>query len=266
MFVAVASSAELHCEYSFKVSSNLYECIGTVTTSTGDFMIESVTGNHIPGHNNDELSRVVIRNVSMGAMPKHFGVFFKNFRELAIANVANFPNFKRSDFDDFVGLVGFGASNLPMVTQIPRDTFWDMTQLTHLYLDSMTNMGLFNADMLINARSLQVFSARGPNKIMQINPGFFRNQMQTLQSVDFRGTNLKRIGFSVFQGLFALNSGRFVNAGCLDSTYVGDNVAQLLTNDIRMRCQDVPRMENRIMKNSPLDSSSSSSSSDSSEA
>lgn len=265
--VAAANAAQLQCAYYYKVIPDpMYECDGKITTTSSDYGIDGVTGDHVSGHGNDEITRIVIRNVSMTAMPKNFGKWFKSYNEFSLSHVGNFPNFQRGDFSDMTQLRGFFARNLPQVGQIPRDTFYDLTHLTHLYLEEMPNMGNFDGDMLINARSLTVFSAKGPNRITQINPGFFRNQGQSLQVVDFRDTKLVRVGFSVFQYLHKMKSASFMNGGCLDRFY-GRDVAEALTFDIRTRCQDIGDSQmwrdNNVMKKKIWASDSSSSSSES---
>lgn len=262
--MAVANAAQLQCDYQiaqYKSSpERLYVCEGTITTTPGDFTVGSVTGNHIPNYGNGDVVRITIRNVSVAAMPKNLGAWFKNFKEVAISHIVNIPNFQRGDFSEMTHLTGFYAKNLPKVGEVPRDAFWDLKDLTHLYLEKMVNMGNLHGDLLINARSLTVFSAKGPNRVTQINPGFFRSQGETLRIVDFRDTNLVKIGFSVFQNIQNMLDGRFLNAGCLNRYYVTD-VVKTLTTDIRAHCQDVTGGQNFIEK-----MQASSSSSDSSES
>lgn len=208
---------------------------------------------------NDEVTEIIFSNVSIEVLPENLNKFFRNYRELGIANIGNFPNFNRAMFGDFSYLTMFAAYNLPLVTNVPSDTFYDLTNIRRLFLDGLRNMRNLNADLLIQAKYLELFSARGPNQITQINAGFFRNQMTTLKTVDFRDTQLVRIGFSTFQNFRVLRDARFVNSGCLNRMYF-QNVATALTADIRSRCQDVTgHQDNEIRKNKQRSSSSSSS-------
>lgn len=230
-------------------------CTGQIRTSSSDFSVQSVTGDHIVGLGNDQVTEIVFSNVSMEVMPKNLFTWFKNFREFGIANIENFPNFYRGMFEEYTYLTYFYGYNLPLVTEIPKDAFWDMRNLTHFYLDGMRNMRNFDSDFLLYARNLEYFSARGPNQITQISPGFFRNQMRTLNTVDFRDTKLARIGFSVFENFGRLKDARFVNSGCLNRFYFED-VSTSLTADIRTRCVNFGN-NNEIYKNQPSSSSSS---------
>jgi hypothetical protein len=237
-----------------------YECKGQITTTKTDFNVDSVVGTHISGMANDQVTEVMIYNSSLEVLPRNLSRWFRNYNEFGLTNMMKLPSFSRQMFEDYFHLTYFFAYNLPMITEIPRDTFWGMERLTHLYLDSMTNLGNLDSDMLIKARGLQTFSAKGPNKINQINPGFFRNQKLSLRTVDFRNTNLVRISYNVFEGMRNMNEARFMNCGCLDSMYF-TQVPMMVSQDIRKRCQDVSG--NEIRKNVDSKTSSSSSSTES---
>lgn len=262
--VAATQSAELRCEYKLSpYQARDYQCSGQISTTTSDYVVDNVVGNHISGMGNDEVTEIIFSNVSMEVMPKNLNKFFRNYREFGIANIRNFPNFNREMFGDFTYLTMFFSYNLPMVTDIPRDAFWELTRLNRLHIDGMRNMKNLDGDLLVKATALEFFSARGPNQMTQINPGFFRNQMRTLKTVDFRNTQFMRIGYSVFQNFGALRDARFVNSGCLNRMYF-QNVASMLTADIRAHCQDVTREnDNEIRRNKQQWSSSSSTSSES---
>lgn len=257
----VANAAELRCQYGYHTFPQpYYECDGKITTMRSDFIVNTVSGNHITGKTNDEVSTVIIRNVSMEVMPRNLNTWFKNFREIAISSIPNFAGFKRSDLSDYTQLTTFYIGYLPMIRKFDRETFWDLRELTHLYIEEMISMGNLDKDLLMNARNLGHFSARGPNRITEIPAGFFRNQGSTLRIVDFRRTNLIRVSFTVFQNVEGLKLGRFYDAGCLDSLYDVD-VIRTLTQDIQTRCQDVTERRNDIAKKSQSSSSSSSDSS-----
>jgi hypothetical protein len=200
----------------------------------------------------------MLSNDTMPVLPKNLRKWFINYDQLSIANVGEFPNFRRDMFGEFTHLKHLYTYNLPMVNNIPRDAFWDMTMLTYLYFNGMPNLVNMDSDLLIKMPSLEFFSARGPNQITQINPGFFRNQMGSLKTVDFRDTNLMRISFNVFENFRVLRDARFVNAGCLNLMYV-NNVASKLTADIHAHCADVTSdNDNEIRKNQRSSSTSSS--------
>lgn len=253
----VHSSSQLVCEYQ-PVNSDLgfeYICAGNITTTRTDYLIDGVSGTHASGKGNDDVTSVVFIDMSMEVTPRNLNTFFKNFKSLSIVSIDKLPNFKRSDFYDFTELTYFCATFIDSVTQLPRDTFFDTAKLKYLLLDMLPNMENFNVDLLMNLRQLAVFSAKGPNKINQISPGFFRNQIETLTAVDFSGTNLVRIGYSVFVNIRALAVGRFYDSGCLNERY---SQQANLTAAIRAKCQDVIIQENGITKKLALSSSDSS--------
>lgn len=259
-----AHSVELHCEYKIKpYKRSDYYCEGEITTSTSDYIVDTVTGNHISGFGNDQVTKVTFANVSMEVLPKNLKTWFRNYHELEISNVLNFPNFKREMFEEFTHLTYFYFYNLPKITKIPSDAFYEMTQLIHLFIDRMPNLTNLNADLLLKAKYLKFFSARGPNKIDQLNRGFFRNQMTTLQTVDFRETKFVRISYDVLRNFAVLRDARFINSGCLNRSYF-INASTVITRDIRANCLDVdnPLQNNQIRKNGQTSSSSSSSSSE----
>lgn len=260
--LAVASAAQLRCEYRYESTGGKYECDGEITTLASDYFVDSVTGDHLDGKSNDEVDRIVLSDVSLEVMPRNLITWFRNYRELAMSGITNFPNFKRSDFSDLTHLTSFYARNLPLVKRIPRDTFWDLTRLTSLSLDGMTNLENLDADLLINTRSLVMFSVQGPNQVTEISPGFFRNQDGILRFVNFSGTNLRKIGYTVFENLNGLSLGRFTDSGCLNRDYETD-VARMLTADIRNNCENFVIRRNTILKKKPVPASSSSTSSSS---
>lgn len=258
LFVAAANSAQLVCEFVFNtIPEPEYQCSATIETTKTDYFVDGISGDHVAGKRNYDISTVVFKNKSIEVLPRNLNIWFRNFNQLSVINDDVIPNFQRADFYDFTRLRSFHAKNLPKVTDIPRDTFWDLTSLVNLFLDEMPNMTNLDSDLLKNAVALRVFSARGPNKIDQINPGFFRNQINSLEAVDFRDSRLLRIGFSVFVNLDTLHIARFENAGCLTKLY---NVSQIqnLTGDIRATCQDVTsRRQNNIIKQADSSSSES---------
>lgn len=240
-------SAELNCDFDIDIFQNrVYMCEGKITTTKGDNTVASVKGDHVSGMGNDQVNEVVIQDSSMEVLPKNLKTWFKNYDNFGISNIQNLPNFNRDTFEEFEHVIYFFAKNISSVTNIPRDTFWDMKDLVRLSLESMPNMNNLNADLLLQATRLEYFSARGPNKIDQINPGFFRNQRNYLRTVDFRQTNLIRVSYTVFRDLTILNEAYFINSGCLNRYYY-DRVPEILTADIRARCQNVSN--NRILKN-----------------
>lgn len=218
--------------------------------------MNSVSGVHIPGKSSVDVTTVILKNSSIFVLPKNLNTWFVNYKALTIIDSAVFPGFHRSDLVEFTRLTSLYVRNLPLVRRIPKDSFWDLDMLVDMFLEEMPLMDSLDGDLLINAKSLEVFSARGPNRITQINPGFFRNQARTLRIVDFRDTKLVRIGFTVFQDLVQLTAGRFHNAGCLNHLYDVD-ISSMLSADIRRRCQDVTAINNVISKVSSSSSDSS---------
>lgn len=264
-FVVLTKTAKLYCEYNREIQPKLrYECVGSIVATTpNDSLVENVTGKHLYGMCDDNVTTVTFFKDPVKAIPKGLKKFFKNFSEFYLIDIEDLPNFSRKDFNDLTQLKVFFAANLSKTTNIPRDAFWDLRNLTYLKLFRMSNMKNLHEDLLINAPNLIYFSAQGPNKINQINPGFFRNQVANLLSVDFRDTNLMRIGYSAFNFLVNLKVGFFMNAGCLNNIYHQD-VAKLLTADIRKRCKNVEEGKNDIMKRKYFKSFSSEASSTSS--
>lgn len=222
-------------------------CVGVLTTTSADNVVDSVTGEHEKGKSNDDVTAVNFRNMKLEVLPKNLNSYFKNFRTLLLISPVDLPNFKRSDFSDFAGLTALFVGLMESITTLPRDTFYDMTSLKALYLESNRNMENLHGDLLVNQRQLEFFSARGPNKINQISPGFFRYQMDTITLVVFTGTNLLRVGHSVFDPMPALQDARFEQCGCLNSQFQSDAD---LTAAIRAKCQDVIIRENRIVEKS----------------
>lgn len=256
LWAVTANAAQLQCEFSLNTTLpfNGYICEGKITTSTTDYFVDGVTGNHVSGKGNDDITHVTFKNTGVTVLPKNLNVWFKNFFELSIVDLSNYPNFRRSEFYDFTRLKTFYASKLPLVTRIPRDTFWDLIKLKYLMLEEMPNMENFDVDMLKNLPVLELFSAKGPSKINQISPGFFRNQMESLKEVIFLNTNLVRVGHSVFVNLQVFIGADFTNAGCLNGQYNRES----LTTAIRAKCQDMILQENSILKKYAVMSSDSS--------
>lgn len=261
-FVAAASAAELHCEFKHRrlLPSTFYECEGNITTTDVDRTVDSVTGTHYADKSNKDVDKLVLRGVSMRFLPRNLGRWFTKLREYAIANIPDLSTFERSDFRDLENLTYLFTMNLANVEVIPQDTFWDLKKLTKLHLIAMVNMESLHNDLLINAPELTIFSAMGPNKIRQISSGFFRNQVNSLFSVDFRNTNLLTIGHHVFEDLNVLENAFFQDAGCLSRNYSGDDI-EILTDDIQMNCLDgLEDRTNRINKKKQTSVTSSSSS------
>ena len=245
--LAAACAVELFCDYNYYTfGDTIYQCNAKIRTFKSDYVVNSVLGKHIPGKGNEDVTTIVIKMTTLEAFPQNLNLWFKNYRGLTINNVAGLPNFQRSDFNNLKNLKNFYAGKLDSVSQVAKDTFYDLKDLTRLYLDEIINLENLDADLLVNARSLEYFSAKGPNKISQLSPGFFRNQ-NSLKIVDFRYTNFVKIGFTVFENLHQLDVARFHEAGCLDYLYT-KNVADSLTTDIRSRCQDVKQKQNKIIK------------------
>lgn len=254
--VAASWQADLNCQYAIgPMPKQSYICRGRIMTTPSDYTIDRVIGSHLDGMGNDDVESVFFSQTNIAAMPKNINSWFSNLKVLAFNNLPDLPNFQRSDFSEFTEIVEFFASDLPSVTRIPRDAFWDLTELEEITFLRMENLESLDADLLIKARNLREFTALGPNKITQINPGFFRNQLNSLEVVRFAGSNLVRIGYTVFADLQVIRSAAFGNAGCLDSNY-DDNVAEALTRDIRANCQDV-RPYNKIQKKKVSSSSES---------
>jgi hypothetical protein len=252
--VASIQSAELRCEYIISPYQRRdYQCNGRIGTTKTDFYVDSVVGTHISGMTGDQVTEVMIYNSTMEVLPRNLTRWFRNYDEFGIASIEGLPNFSRGFFEGYSHLTYFFGYNIRSVVDVPRDTFWDMKRLTHLYLDGMTNMRNLDSDLLMYARGLQTFSVKGPNKIDQINPGFFRNQRNSLKNVDFRNTNLVKISYTLFDGFRNMIEARFVNSGCLDRMYFTE-VATMVSTDIRKRCQDVG--QNEIRKNYDDESSS----------
>lgn len=263
--VAIAYSAQLRCDYAIG-PDGYYECKGQIKTTASDYIVENIIGDHIEGKGNDEIKKVYFGDVPMEVLPRNLTKWFKNLMKMKVVGTTSLQGFKRSDFTGYPQLTSFYTKKLTSITKIPKDTFWDLTNLEFLMLDGMTNMEDLDDDLLINARSLIEFSAHGPNKMTQIGRNFFRSQADTLRYVHIYNTNLVRIGHTTFENLHALKTAYFLHAGCLNRWY-RENVVAAITADIRANCLDVVATNN-IMKK-PFDgpsSSSSSSSSDSSEA
>lgn len=249
LLVATVNCAQLQCQYldnTFPEPN--YECDGRITTSRNDYVVDNVAGSHVNGKGFDDIRTIIFKNVTMEVLPSKLNVWFKNYRGLAIISLYNFPNFRREQFVEYRGIDTLYAGNITGITTIPKDAFYELTTLTHLYLEGMTNMGNLDGDLLVNMPFLRVFSARGPNKITTIYPQFFRKQENTLQVVDFRGTNLLKVGYMTFDRTVHLEIARFNRAGCLNQYYRQIQVAQRLTADIRKSCEDVTDSPNEIMK------------------
>lgn len=218
------------------------------------------------GKGAEDIRTVIFKDVTMEVLPSKLNVWFKNYRGLAIVSVARFPNFEREQFMEFRRIDTLYAGNLTGITTIPKDAFYELTMLTHLYLEGMRNMENLDGDLLANMHSLRVFSVRGATKITAIYPQFFKNQENTLQVVDFRGTSLVRVGYQTFEKTIHLEVARFTGAGCLNQYYMQIDVPKRLTIDIRKLCQDVSIVPNEILKDRALLYSASSSSSSESNA
>jgi len=239
--LAAASAVNLFCDFNYYTfGETIYQCNAKIRTYESDYIVEAVNGRHIPGKGNDDVTTVVIKMTTLEAFPQNLHKWFKNYRALTINMVKGLPNLQRSDFSQLTNLKNFYAGKLDSVSEIAKDTFYDLKELSHLYFDEIPNLGNLDADLLINARKLTAFSAKGPNKITQLSPGFFRNQVDTLKLVDFRFVNFVKISYSVFQNLHHLEVARFHDAGCLNYLYT-TRVVSSLTADIRSRCQDVTK-------------------------
>lgn len=235
ILVLGANAANLFCD--FKTATDVeYICIGNVSTTQTDYFVDHVTGNHLEGKRNEDIKVIVFNNLLIDVLPKNLKEWFVNYDEIAIVDVPNYPSLKRSQFYDFTYLTSIYMRNLSNTRVLPKDTFWDLPKMEQLYLDAFENLESLDCDLLIKTRSLRIFSARGPNKITQINQGFFRNQRETLKEVDFRRSNLISIGHSVFVNLQSLKLGRFHHCSCLHNLYKS---SVSITADIRAQCKDI---------------------------
>lgn len=211
-----------------------------------DYTVGSVTGEHRPGMTSLDVSSIAIfNNFSVTVMPKNMKLWFKNFIQLRLYDLPKFPEFSAGDFNELTHLTSFVASKLPLITKIPRDAFRDLTNLEVLGLNEMPNLENLHEDLLMYATKLEIFSARGPNKINQISPRFFRNQATMLQAVDFTNTKLKRISHNVFDKVQLLSEAYFTNAGCLNAVYKYYSIKSTFIQDIRKNCQNVGEELNR---------------------
>lgn len=235
---ATTLSAELDCTFLLHPFGRYdYECVGYTEVSSSDNIILNVTGDHKHGFGNGDVLSIEIFNSSLvNEMPKNLKDWFQNFVQFKLYDLPNFPEFNAGDFNELRHLKSFVTSNLPQITQIPKDSFKDLTQLQVLGLNEMPNLGNLDADLLMYATSLEIFSARGPNKIDQISPGFFRNQVETLQAVDFTNTKLLKISYNVFEKFQVLTDAFFRNAGCLNVSYYFGDVKESLSQEIRSKC------------------------------
>lgn len=260
--ITAAQAAELRCSFVLRPFGRYhYECMGQVEESPSDNTITVVTGDHKPGLGGNDVSSVTIfKKSSMTVLPNNLKLWFQNFLQFKLNDLPNFPGFKAEDFNEFSHLKSFMAIKLPLVRTIPKDAFKTLTKLEVLGLNEMTNLENLDGDLLAYATSLEIFSVRGPNKINQISPGFFRSQAGSLQSVDYTDTKLLKINFSVFNNLKILTDAFFGNAGCLDVTFNFGNVKDDLIQEIRKNCQNFnAQSDNRIVKKMSWSSFSSSS-------
>lgn len=228
-------------------------------TTKEDSSVDSILGTHLKGKSNDDVRTVIMRDQKIDFLPLGLRQWFKNYRGLALYKITDFV-LERSDFVDYRRIDSLYIGNLTQVTTIPTDAFYDLTNLTHLYLERMPNLGNLDADLLVRMPRLSYFSARGPNQINSISAEFFVRQADSLEVVDFRDVNLLTIHPDTFASTRYLEVARFKNAGCLNYIYVQSDLPEKLNDDIRQYCRIGHR--NVIMKKRL---SSSSSSSDSSE-
>lgn len=260
--MAVASAAELKCNYVYSkiVTWTSYECIGSIVTTNSDNTISSVSGAHWDGLTNDDVEKLSFKGEKLNAMPTNVGKWFPNLRRYAVGGINGLASFEQIDFNTLIQLKYFFAADLPQITTIPEDTFLPLTELVELHFISLSNLEGLHNDLLVGATKLERFSAIGPNKITEISAGFFRSQVDSLESVDFRGTNLFRVGYHVFENLNGLKYAAFLEAGCLDRRYQGYDV-RALSGDVAKRCQDsVIGSANYMMKKKVKKMSSSSNS------
>lgn len=234
--VLSANAAELFCDFKSTAPVIGYICVGNITTTETDYLVDRVSGNHVEGKRNSDITTVVFMHLPMEVLPKNLKAWFGNYSELAMVDIPNLPSLNRSFFYDFTYLTSLYARNLSNTKILPKDTFWDLPKLKYLFLDGIVNLENLHSDLLINARSLKLFSSRGPNKITQINPGFFRHQGETLEEVDFKGSHLISIAHSTFVNLQSLQIARFHNCGCLHNIYKN---SLKITSDVRAQCEDV---------------------------
>jgi len=255
-----AFSAQLKCVFDRDVVNYDYECVGRVIISRRDSVIDTVSGRHVAGKGNDDLTLVVIRESSLEVLPSNLKRRFRNFIAFAIDNIEILDHLTRSELKEFSHLKLFRANNVPLITSIDRDAFYDLTELKDLQLNEMVNLRSLDADLLINSRQLAYLSVQGPNKITQISPGFFRNQGNSLEVVNFSNTNILRIGYTVFDGLKSIKVVSF-SGGCLNDIYVQvvQDIVHTLSVDIRKQCEDVSARRNAIVKKQIWDAYSSSS-------
>lgn len=259
----VANAAQLECTFKFSSYPEPdYQCYGKIVTTKEDSAVDSLLGTHLKGKSNDDVRTVIIKEQSMEFLPSGLRQWFKNYRGLALYKLTNYI-LQRSDFIDYRRIDSLYIGNLSQVSTIPSDAFYELTNLTHLYLERMTNMGNLGAEMLLNMPRLSYFSARGPNRITTISSTFFARQSESLEVVDFRDVNLLIIAPDTFANTRYLHVARFRNAGCLNYIYVQSDLPGKLNDDIRKNCRIGSR--NQIVKKLLSSSSSSdSSSSDSS--
>ncbi|CRK89683.1 CLUMA_CG003469, isoform A, partial [Clunio marinus] len=255
-FVIESVPARLECEY--VINDNFYECRGKTATKENDYAIDTLNGNHVSNKKNEDVTVVALRDTTMEVIPSNLRRWFPNFTGLGIVNIKNFVTLDRCQLHEYPQLKEFFAYNIPQVKTIPKRTFWDLIYLTELVLDGFTNLENLDGDLLVNNTALNLFSARGPNKITQINPGFFRNQRETLMFVNFEYTNIVRISHQVFEGLNKLNMVSFLGGGCINQIY-NQEIATRLTGDIKTKCQDVTVQGNLILRNKKQDETSGSS-------
>lgn len=242
--LAISHAANLRCDYGFNDLQD-YQCKGVMTTTKKDYFVDTLEGNHRNMFGNDDVISVSFEDASLEVFPGNLNSWFRNFRYLQLYNITSLPNLERSQFYNFNELQGFIAKGLPSINVLPKDTFWDLTELKALIFHDNRNMGNLDKDFLINAPSLNLFGVMGSPKFTTIPAGFFRSQLKSLEVVSFRESGLKSISYTTFVGMRVLKIAGFEDAGCLNFNYE-KTLLSLLTPDIRKNCQDASINQNLL--------------------
>lgn len=235
-----------------------------MTTTKTDYFVDALEGNHKAMFGNDDVISVSFEGASLEVFPGNLNTWFRNFRYLELYNITTLPNLKRSQFYEFGDLQGFIAKGMPSIAVIPKDTFWDLTELRALVFHDNRNMRNLDRNFLMNARSLNFFGVMGSPNFTTIPAGFFRNQLNSLQVVSFRESGLQTVSYTAFVGMRALLTAGFEDAGCLNRNYDFPILNQL-TPDIRKSCKDAAidqDRKNHISKKTSKDYKTSSSTSE----
>lgn len=154
--VSIVNAVSFQCEFTTATATtigNVYTCRPTVINADAGPVLDSVTGNHAIGKNNNNVDCLWVLNQVLKYVPQNIINFFPNIKVLAWYS-SGLQSVSAADFQSFPNLLYFESMGNPIVT-IDSDLFLYTPKVTYVGFNynSLESVG---ADLLTGLNFLEV--------------------------------------------------------------------------------------------------------------